>query len=253
MVVLLSITMAIEEGPGVFLSSTYWALVAVFAVIALLVGIGLRYGFVTQEQVRRRVDAIRTKRAGHPRDLVRLAEASCAERRDWRRRTKRRVRRRIAVELVLAMPLAALLGYVVWRELGLLPNSMAGVWSTVTALVVLLLVLLRIHRYRKDPLLLVARVVGGVDGVAISFVESPTLKGQLLTWLEYGHARTIHIEIVAASDLAPDGALCARPDWRGRREVGVSRRALRHLIEGERCVLLCSGAGTVVDRLGDLA
>lgn len=251
--VILTITLVAQDGPGAFLSSLYWVMAAFLAAVALLIGIAIRYGTVTQDQVRHRADAIRARRSGRPRDRVRLAAATGVERRGWRRRAHRLLRTRIAVELLLALPFAALLGHLVGDELAPLPGSVVHVWALAAALVVLVPLAIRIRRQLGDPLLLVARVTAGVDGIAMGFGRKPTLKGQLLRWFEYGHARTIRIEVDAASSLAADGTLRARPDWHGAHEVGVSRRALRHLIEGEQCVLLCSGAGTVVDRLGDFA
>jgi hypothetical protein len=80
-----------------------------------------------------------------------------------------------------------------------------------------------------------------------------TSKAAALSLMRYGFARTATVDIEAASRLRADGSLCSSPEWRGEHEIGRCRAVRRNAIQGEHCVLVCSGDGSALYLLSALA
>ncbi len=70
--------------------------------------------------------------------------------------------------------------------------------------------------------------------------------------LLYGRTRKVTLFVRAGFLLRADGTLRPLPNSRGELTVGARRAVVRRLIEGEHCVLLCSGAEDALFQAGAL-
>jgi hypothetical protein len=189
------------------------------------------------------------RRGSTPRCLVALGESDAADRRFWHEVARRAARRRAALRVVLLPLLLAVALVVVSKQFVLAENAL---WILGVPVVVVCagVALARVPRsVRGDPLLLVGRVTEGVV-----YVNPDEINGwpEMVSWIAHGYLRTVPTTVTAACTLRRDGTLVSSPGWRGKHDLGVRRHAYRRIIETERCVLLCTPAGAIIDRITDI-
>jgi hypothetical protein len=238
-----------QWGLPIFVDSAFWSTLGVVAVIVAAGTVLIRFGIVTREGVARSVRARRLRRRARLRDAALLCALAPDVRRAELRRCRRRAARQITVRRALGLPAALVAGWLVADEFDFLPRVASFVWAAAAAA---LLLWLSYRSVRREPLLLVGRVTGGIHGIEMTAAERPDMKGSLMAFAEKGSARTVTIEVRAACRIQRDGSLRADPSWRGEHEVGACRRLVKRGIENERCYLVCAGNGLVLGTLGDL-
>lgn len=225
----------------------------VLSPLALGVSVIARAGEVTQSSVRAKVARRRARRAGRPRDLVVLAAASAQERQRWYGTVRRVSRWLVLRRLIASVPATVVVARGATEGLAVLPPVVARIVWVATFVLAWILVAAGVRGQLGKPLLLVCRAIGGVNGVVIKGGKAPGTSEIAGNLVKYGHLRSIRVDVRAACRVRSDGTLVATPSWQGEREVGVRRTVMRRVIEGERCVLACSGSGAAYYLLGDLA
>ncbi|RSM41449.1 hypothetical protein DMA12_24315 [Amycolatopsis balhimycina DSM 5908] len=245
--IVISVFTALLDGLASFAEASYWEAWAFVLAMFLVVFTVAGYLEVTQAAVRHRAQKKRARRRSRPRDIAVLGDAGRAARQLWHKALTKLARRRIALRLPLILVAATVAAMSAGKGLGGVARLV------VVALAAFLLLWTMVSAIRADwgnPLLLVVRVTGGVDGIAITGGQVPGIGSVATSVVQNGTARTLDVDVRAASFLRPDGTLVSCPHWRGKQKVGVRRAVLRQVIEGERCVLLCSGNGVALDMLG---
>lgn len=219
-------------------------LAATLTITSVALGIFFRYG-PTRRSVLAEIRQRQRVRRGELRDLAALGGADLEKRRAWYRLVRGRARRAAAARPLLALPLIAIAiaepwkqTYDIWHPLGF---ACAGFFVILYGACTVLAV----RGQLGDPILL----VGEFEFSQHNFVQEAAK-----TVLVYGRTRTVTVFVRASFVLRPDGTLRTAPeDLLGRRTFGARRAVVRRLIEGEHCVLLCSGVPDVLFQAGALA
>jgi hypothetical protein len=123
---------------------------------------------VTESGVQRRVANKRKRRGGRPRDLTVLDGSNTSTRRSWRARL---ARWRIVPRLPLTIAAFAVLLSTVGKPFG---GMVKLIIVALAALVMAWLTWSSLRAQWTDPLVLVARVTGGVDGIVITGGKAPS-------------------------------------------------------------------------------
>jgi hypothetical protein len=198
----------------------------------------------------------RRERGGRLRDLSLLGAADRRERSLWYRQTRRRTRRSAVGSLFIGVVASVLLLGEEWENDSALPVPSWLVLSVTAffALIACGILLQRFSTHFKDPLLLIARVTGGVSyGVRrLDTLGHEGLGAFAKDWLRWGYFNPIILEVEAAARLHVDGTLGSEPAWRGHHVVGARWRVVRDLIDFEHCAFLCAGDGSAQYRISDL-
>jgi hypothetical protein len=154
----------------------------------------------------------------------------------------------------MALPASALVLNDEWKMDILLSSWFAIPATGLVTLGVCYVLVDRFFERRQDPLLLIGRISGGITYVVDPqpFLN-PSIVDDAKQWLRDGYWNTIKVEVDAACRLRSDGTAASDAKWRGSHVVGVRWAVHRRLIDGEHCVLLCAGDGSVQFRVGDIA
>jgi hypothetical protein len=124
-------------------------------------------------------------------------------------------------------------------------------WFAAAMLVFRVLTAMNIREEWRDPLVIVARVTGGVLGTELASGED-IAKGLLSNWLMYGYTRVLSVEIETAHRLKADGTLGEDAAKARETEIGARRLVHRWVVPHARCVLLCSGSGAALAQVADV-
>jgi hypothetical protein len=236
-----AVTLAKARGFG-----NLWLLTALGLVImtsiTLAVSLLERYE-MTQEEVLAEIGKRRANRGGQPRDIVALAAASAEDRGGWYRLVRRRSRRAAVLRLLVSVVLIAIFVIDYWRPAYQASHSVGYVLFGLTGFLGVAFTLFLVHLQGGDPLLL----VGEFEHAGHSYGNDAARAVMI-----FGRTRTLTVMVRAACVLRADGGLETRADLRGSKTIGARRKVVRRLIEGEHCVLLCSGAEDAVFQVGAL-
>ena len=162
----------------------------------------------------------------------------------------RREARRRAVLRVVSLPLLLPLGLVIIGKQFVFEGNALWVLGVPAVVVCSGVALARVRRSLEgEPVLLVGRVTDGVVYVEGDDTGWP----EMLSWISRGYFRTVRVSVSAACSLMPGGALVSNHRWLGDHELAVRGSAYQRIVETERCVLLCTPDGSIIDRLTDVA
>jgi len=228
---------------------SFSSFVGPFTVIAILVAIGsVALGLVfryrpTRDRVLAGIKERQRARHGQPRDLTALAAADADTRRTWYRVARRRVRRDVAARLLVMLPLIVISTAELWHQT--LEVSHPVGFAVAGAFVAFYVVCTAwaVRGQLGDPVLL----VGEFEFSQRTFGDEAA-KAVLI----FGRTRKVVVNVRTASILSVDGALRPSPNLVGRQAVPARRTVVRRLIEGEHCVLLCSGLPDALFQAGAL-
>jgi hypothetical protein len=198
----------------------------------------------TQVEVLARIRRRQAARVGHPRDLTALGTADASTRRGWHEIGCRRRWGAAVLRVVVLAPLTLVAVHETWEWVGDVSRLAALILAGVAVVLGLGITAESIWKEGKDPILLIGRYDSS---------DHPLTKGAAATFVLFGRRRTVTVDVRLALRLRADGGLVGLAEPRGLRKFGAPRRVTRRLIEGEHCVLLCSGAEGVISQLGAIS
>lgn len=243
-----------EYGFGDLIGGSYWGLAGFLFVFCLVISAFLGLTLLSQQDIDKESQRRLAARHGRPSDLAVFGVATAADRGAWYANARPLARRLLVGRLCVSVPAVAFVAVASGSAFPfVMPDLIAYALALLVALVAVALVTLDVRAQLGDPMLLVGRVSGCVYGVVLTHGEAPGLREKARNLLQYGHWNTIEVSVEDAYRLGADGSLAAAPDWGGDREIGARRKVYRGVIEGEQCVLLCAGNGSVLYELSDLA